>query len=227
MRLLTATALLLLLAACGRAPAPAPAASEAPVTTQAEEPAVRDLMAVPPPSVPMLTGADVSNLAVEVVHLGRLIVRFEHTPMQGVRTDVGAGVFDEQGDGADWQSWLCYTVPRSQRVWITTGRLGGSGEFASGFTLVRDARADANEHCPELPEAFRTVVLEPDIRLGMSQTEVERRFGAAEERDGWRLYQRLDVSDRDNMHREVTHTLALKLEAGRVTAIEATRSTAN
>ena len=222
--------MLLALAACDQ-PQQRPAAPpSAPVTTEAasETPlAQRSLLAVPPPVLPSLTPTDTNRIAIEVMHVGRLIVRFEHTPMLAARNEIGTGVFDEQGDGADWESWLCYTVGTSQRLWLTTGRLGGSGEFATGFTLMRDAQAEAGEHCPALPEAFTTIVLEPDIRLGMRVSEVERRFGAAEERDGWRLYQRLEVSDRDNMHREVTHTLAFRIENGRVTAIEASRSTTN
>ena len=144
--------------------------------------------------------------------------------MRAVQTTIGSGVFDEQGDGGDWRAWLCYTVPHAQRIWLTSTQTG-SGEYVTGFVLQRDATATPSDHCPTLPAEYSPVVLEPDLRLGTPQHQVEHLYGAAQRQDDWSTYTRVDSSNHDSLHFDISHWLAVRYENGAVSAIAARKET--
>ena len=219
---------LVCLAACDAEPSrPADAATRptAPPPVMSVQP-----LAVPPPTLPqdpiVPSANSPANLDVSVLHLGRLVVALERTPMRDVQREIGGGVFDEQGDGGDWRTWLCYTSPHAQRVWLISTQTG-SGEFVTGFVVARDATAEPTSHCPALPAQYSPVVLEPDIRLGSSQQSLERRFGASESADDWRLYRHIQSSNHDSLHFDISHWLAVQYENGQVVSIAAHKSTTN
>src|SRR5262249_4996501 len=78
-------------------------------------------LAVPPPDTPdedPIQANAPANMEASILHMGRLIISLERTAMSDVKSQIGAGEFDEQGDGGDWRQWLCYTAPGNQRVWL-------------------------------------------------------------------------------------------------------------
>ena len=217
-------AALLMLAACDASSTAPTSVPPTPQTSVAPEtPAPSVIQAIAPQAIPELASTDTNNLIIEVVHLGRMIVRVERTPMAGVQSDIGAGQFDEMGDGADFRSWLCYTAPGAQRIWLTS--TGASGEFVTGFELVNDPSAQPTPHCPALPAQYSPIVLEPDMHLGTPLTQIERMFGAAEQRDGWRQYQHTRAVDHGGLITHETHTLNVQIANGRVTGIAASKAT--
>lgn len=230
--LLSATALLL--SACDdaqpRAGATAPGAAP-PVTTGAPPPLAPPPLAVPPPDLPdsalPSAAAPPRNLDVSVLHMGRLVVALERTAMRDVQHEIGAGVFDEQGDGGDFRTWLCYTTPHQQRVWLISSQTG-SGMFVNSFVLERDASAEATDHCPALPAAYTPVVLEPDLHLGTPQHQVEHLFGDPQGgADAWKTYSRTESSNHDSLHFDIAHWLAVKYDNGAISAIAARKTTSN
>lgn len=181
-------------------------------------------LAVPPPETPdedPIQANAPANMEASILHLGRLIVSLERTAMSDVKNEIGAGEFDEQGDGGDWRQWLCYTAPNDQRVWLMSTQTG-SGEFITSFVVSKEANAEPSAHCPALPAAFTPIVLEPDIRLGSPISSIERRYGAAQQaEDGWRTYRSMLSSNHDSLHFDETHWLALRVENGVVTGMTA------
>ena len=224
-----ALALVLGLSACDRGAA-APVVQPTPATGGAPPPRNATPLAVPPPDIPepsLPSAAEPPrNLDVSVLHLGRLIVALERTSMREIQTQIGAGVFDEQGDGGDWRSWLCYTSPHALRVWIISSQTG-SGQFANAFELERDATAEPSAHCPALPAQYLPVVLEPDLHLGTAQRSVETRYGPPQPDGEWSIYRRIDSSNHDSLHFDIAHRLSVRYENGVIAALGARKTTSN
>jgi len=214
-------ALALALSGCDAPPA-APSTPQPPAMTTVP-PAMRVApLAVPPPDTPdedPIQANAPSNMEASILHLGRLIISLERTAMSDVKNQIGAGEFDEQGDGGDWRQWLCYTAP-NQRVWLMSTQTG-SGEFITSFVVSKEANAEPSEHCPALPAAYTPIVLEPDIRLGSPATSITRRYGQPQNQDGWSTYRSMLSSNHDSLHFDETHWLALRYENGVVTGMAA------
>ena len=189
-------------------------------------------LAVPPPDLPEQTVLTATvtpaprNLDVSVLHMGRLVVALERTYLRDIQSQIGVGMFDEQGDGGDFKTWLCYTVPHSQRVWLISSQTG-SGQFVNSFVLSKDAAAEASDHCPALPAQYSPIVLEPDLRLGTPEQQVHHLFGDAEQDAAWNVYERTDSSNHDSLHFDVAHWLAVQYANGSVSAIAARKTTSN
>ncbi|MEJ0061383.1 MAG: hypothetical protein WDM79_18270 [Terricaulis sp.] len=214
-------------AACQPAAPPASHAESAPsvAATEPEAP----LSAVPPPAAPptQVAGAHVSDaLDVTTVRMGPLVVLLDRTLMRDVQSEIGVGVMDEAGDGVDWSSWLCYTIPRSQRVWLTSGQMGAA-DFVSRIAAVADTSAEPTEHCPALPARFAQISIEPGVWLGMPQSRVQHLFGAATSSDAWDRYANERHWYRDNLQVDESHSLLLKTENGRVVELQAAKLTAS
>ncbi len=220
--LLTALVCVAFATACDRAKPAPPQAPAAPPVEQVERPPPR--LAVPPPDVPagLLTEAQQADkLDVTTARMGGLIVMLARTRMPDVESQIGAGVVDEQGDGADWKSWLCYTIPGVERVWLISGAQG-SGDFVGSIAAVADASAQPEEHCPALPAAHRPLVIDPDVWLRTPTARIDRLFGAAPTNaDGWRFYTLQRHRREDNLEFDESSILALRFENGRVVELRA------
>ncbi|HWA01414.1 MAG TPA: hypothetical protein VG841_13975 [Caulobacterales bacterium] len=213
-----------LVCACERPKSASPPAPAAPEVDQVQRPPVR--LAVPPPDLPagLSLGAQPSDkLDVTVVRLGRLPISLGRTRMPDLEADIGAGVVDDQGDGADWKSWLCYTVPGVERIWLVSGAQG-SGDFVGSIAAVADATARAEDHCPALPAAYRPIAIDPDVWLRTPETRIDRLYGAAPATtEGWRVYARQRHRREDNLEFDESVVLALKFENGRVVEVRASK----
>ena len=200
------------------APPAAPAVSE---TTTAPPPR----LSVPPPDVPADVSAQAKSLDAldaSVVHLGRLVIALGRTRMPDVQSTIGGGVIDEQGDGADWSSWLCYTAPGVARIWLESGPQG-SGDFVGSVMAVSDASARAEDHCPALPSAYTPIVIEPDIHLGTDAPRINHLFGADSGIGDWRAFVYSQHHHQDNLEYDESHFLALKFANGRVVELRASK----
>ncbi|MES1156598.1 MAG: hypothetical protein ABUL73_02355 [Alphaproteobacteria bacterium] len=181
-------------------------------------------LSVPPPDLPDgLSGQAESFDALDasVIHLGRLVIALGRTRMPDVQSTIGAGVIDEQGDGADWASWLCYTAPGSARIWLMSGAQG-SGDFVGSVIAIADASAQPEEHCPALPAAYGPVYIEPDIWLGAQAPRINRLFGAGVD-DNWRAIASRQHHRKDNLEYDESHFLALKFVNGRVVELRVSK----
>lgn len=203
--------------------APATTPAPAPVVEAAPEPA----QITAPPRAPyasfeQVTFADGLNLY--GMRMGSLSIILGRTTLREVQTAIGVGDVASSGDGG---AWLCYTIPSSQRLWLTSSEMS-SGEFVTGVRATANAAARADAQCPALPAAFARVSLDPDLWLGASLAQVERRYGAAEAHDNWRYYTH-DLSRRGDPRLDQTesHALAVRVDGGRVVAIDAERLVTN
>jgi hypothetical protein len=204
-------------------------ASSAPVTSGAPPTQPAQPLAVAPPDLPEQTLPGMPdgprNLDVSVLHLGRIVIALERNYLRDVQSQIGAGMFDEQGDGGDFRTWLCYTIPHSSRVWLISSQTG-AGQYVNSFVVQRDVTAEASDHCPALPAQYTPIVLEPDIHLGTPERQVEQRYGAPQRQDPWVSYSHTDSSNHDSLHFDVAHKLWLQYENGAVSAFGAHKDTA-
>ncbi|MES1199312.1 MAG: hypothetical protein ABUS48_04955, partial [Pseudomonadota bacterium] len=211
------------LLACER-PKPAATAPAAPSVQESVSPAPRQ--SEPPPDVAasvLLSGAPSDTLDVASVSMGRLNLLLGRTRIPDVLSQIGAGVVDEQGDGADWKSWVCYTIPGVERVWLISGPQG-SGDFVGSISAAIDPTAQPEPHCPALPAAYRPIAIYPDVWLRTAPTRVDRLFGANQTgADGWRVYTRQRHRREDNLEFDENNTLALRFENGRVVQLRASK----
>ncbi len=119
-------------------------------------------------------------------------------------------------DGLDSVEWLCYDLAGSgQRVWLS------SDEMSSGFVdtvTVTPRGATRSSHCPELPPKYQPLVIDSNIRLGMTETDLARRLGAPSKKVGtWVVYKTEQVL-RDG---SATLTLVVNFINGRAVFITA------
>lgn len=205
-------------------------ACDAPATTP-EPPAARIApvaLEIPaPPRAPYASFEQVAysdGLNLYGLRMGSLSVVLGRTTLREVQTAIGVGDVASSGDGA---AWLCYTIPNSQRLWLTSSEMS-SGQFVTGVRATSNAAAKAEAQCPALPARFTRIALDPDLWLGASLAQVERRYGAAEAHDNWRHYTH-DLSRRSDprLDQTVSHALAVRVDGDRVVAIDAERLVTN
>jgi hypothetical protein len=127
------------------------------------------------------------------IFLGKLAVEFEHTTLNEIKNSVGVGVVQHRGDAGGSEDWLCYTTSsrgRSERIWISSGELGGTEHVVDRFYVELDKQAGKGlMHCPKLPTQFRHVSLENSLWLGADIGQLKVLFGEPSARiDDWLLY---------------------------------------
>src|SRR3954451_8318034 len=109
--------------------------------------------------------------------LGAFAGRFEETTLGAVREAVGAGTIQHQGDAGGSIYWLCYR--RAQhRLWLVSGEIGGPDHLVIEIVEeLTDKAAETSTDCAILPEKFAPLVLDGDLHLGMSRSEVVTALG--------------------------------------------------
>lgn len=223
-KLLTSRAGLALLAAALVWACDAPATTPAPAPVVEAQSAPTELRA--PPRAPYASFDQVtfaSGLNLHGLRLGSLSIILGRTTLREVQTAIGLGDVASDGDGG---AWLCYTIPNSQRLWLTSSAMS-SGQFVTGVRATANAAAKAEAQCPALPASFTAIALDPDLWLGASLAQVERRYGPAQAHDNWLYYSHDQSRRRDRLDVTESHALAVRVDGGRVVAIDAERLVTN
>jgi hypothetical protein len=117
--------------------------------------------------------------------LGSMTAALEKTPLDTIRTAVGAGRLDQSGDASTSLTWLCYTAPEiGQRIWLAADEMGG-GNVDEITVASLPAGAAATAECPALPQRFQPLRLANGLGIGSTEAEVRRVMGAGGKRAGW------------------------------------------
>jgi hypothetical protein len=123
--------------------APEPSASEAPHSAPivAEAASVGAMLAHTPPRLiePGIGQASfANNLQLVGMRLGGFSAMLGRTTLSETIEAIGVGERSRRGQAASFESWLCYTIPRSQRIWFISNQSGG-GEYITDIRAVADA----------------------------------------------------------------------------------------
>jgi hypothetical protein len=98
-----------------------------------------------------------------------------------VQKTLGPSPLQEAGDGGEYETWVCYSLPAGQ-VEFNSGEMGGNTHDLLGFTVSRHGR---NRHCPGWPKATPAPVMRlGDVPLGISAKEFEATLKAPVEWQG-------------------------------------------
>jgi hypothetical protein len=156
------------------------------------------------------------------VLLGSLKLEFERTTLTEIRKAVGVGEIGHRGDAGDSEYWLCYSISsrrRAERIWISSGELGGDEHVMDGFYVEPiQGTNKALRQCPALPVRFRPVSLENSLWLGANTAQLQARFGEPSARiDGWLLYAYLGKVPANGL--DQIATLSVRVSGGKVTGL--------
>jgi len=157
---------------------------------------------------------------------GQRIV-LEHTNLEAVRKRTG-GTIGHSGDGGDSLSWLCLHGAGRQgdwALWLMSGEIDGG--TVGGFHWQHvDRNAQFDTRCQVLTEGRGSVELPIALKLGTTETGVERIFGQPTARLGNTLfYLHEHATTAHNKPYTAMNTLAVLLHEGTVQAIEVWKST--
>lgn len=149
---------------------------------------------IPPPTMPNMNHipSKLTAPATSKVLLGKLIVELELTTLGEVQKSAGVGAIQHMGDAGGSEDWLCYTTSlrgQSERIWISSGELGGSEHAVDSFYAVANTNSKESAHCPELPARLRPVSLGSPIWLGSSPHQLNALYGEPSMKSsGWWFY---------------------------------------
>ena len=136
---------------------------------------------VPPPVPPLDTmhAKPVKSVFARTFKLGTKPFRYSDVVVANLPKAIGAGAVDTLAGLA----WVCFDLPSGQRVWF-------SGEGHLDFNTITLARSEgASSRCAAMPAKFTSVIIDPDLRIGMSRTEVLKRLGEPSRQvDNWLVY---------------------------------------
>ena len=181
--------------------------------------------AVPPPRSP-IESVETIRSGVEPAAglvLGSFAIVFESTTFADVAR-LGHAPIEQAGDAGGFVMWVCFTLSTErQRIWLTSGPLGGRKYVTGSVAQVLPPGTTATPDCPELPTEFRGVQLDSDVWLGSALEELQRRFGPSAQTGSIAYFAYLG-KDRDY---DVLSTLVVQLEDQRVVALYANRVTTN
>jgi hypothetical protein len=214
--------------------APEPSASEAPhsaptTPTIAEAANVGAELALTPPRLiePGIGQASfANNLQLVGMRLGGFSVMLGRTTLSETIEAIGVGERSRRGQAASFESWLCYTIPRSQRIWFISNQIGG-GEYITDIRAVADAAVEPDAECPALPSSFTRTHFEPNYWLGDAQAAIEQRLGEAPDFGEWRVYRNENARISGTITFVDANMMALRYADGHVAAIEFSRTTTN
>lgn len=184
---------------------------------------------VPPPDTTMsatwpatLRQAPATRLA-----LGPVRIRFGRTTLQDVLKAVGVGKLEHSGDAGDSRTWLCYvTAPHDghvSRLWLVSGEID-SGKYITGVSARRvSSGTRATASCPQLPASFDHIVLDNDVWLGVSKSELAGRLKEPSHVSGdWRMFDYTRMFKADSCEEaQRDSSLWVRLRDGRVEEIHA------
>ncbi len=179
-------------------------------------------LAIAPPTPVVSRDAPASTTVpfAQGFQLGSFRGGFEDTKLEAVRKFVASGVIDRQGDAGDAEAWLCYDLPGGQRVWLSSGEI--SGGAVDRITLWPAGTARSS-HCPAVPAGFAGVAVD-GIGLGTTEIELIKRLGQPGKRaNGWLVFHH--AAKKGQMDDD--QTLVVKIDSGRVSALEVSRVVSN
>ena len=136
---------------------------------------------VPPPVPPLdtMSAKPVKAVFAQTFKLGGKKYAFKDVRVSGLPQAVGTGAVSSLSDLA----WVCFDLPADQRVWF-------SGEGHLDFnTITLARRGAASSQCPAMPAKLTPVVIDADLRIGMTRAEVLKRLGQPSRQiDSWVVY---------------------------------------
>lgn len=136
---------------------------------------------VPPPVPPLdtMNAKSVKAVFAQTFKVGGKQYAFKDVRVSSLPKAVGAGAVNSLSDLA----WVCFDLPADQRVWF-------SGERHLDFnTITLARRGAATSQCPAMPAKFTPVVIDADLRIGMTRAEVLKRLGQPSRQvDSWMVY---------------------------------------
>jgi len=183
-----------------------------------------------PPKLPNLDNipATLSYPPKTKVMLGKLSIELERTPLGIAQRSAGTGVIQHRGDAADSEDLLCFTTGfglQPQRIWFSSGELGGSQRIIDAFyASVSEAAVMDSRFCPELPQRLHPVSI-GKLWLGASQEKLKGWLGKpSAKRDGWWLY---SYAGKVNQDFDEVEIVGVRIVRGKVVAIFASKSTTN
>lgn len=199
----------------------APASVQGPSATTATPPPPAPVRQAPP-HAPYASFDQISvsdNLNLYSLQMGSLTIILGRTTLQDVRDAIGVGGIESNGSE---ESWLCYTMNGSQRVWLTSNAMS-NGEFVTGVRAAANAAATATGDCPALPAAYARIALDPGLWIGAPIDQIERRLGQATPISDWRYYNHTISGRRDRLDRTETHNIAVRVVGDSIVALDAER----
>ena len=182
---------------------------------------------VPPPPwpVPDIKTSSTTVQPITGVTLGSFKVVFERTTFKEVIAALGAAPIRRQGDGGEFQMWVCYTLAASNtRVWLTSSELGGE-EYIDGMAATRiSPDAKGSVECPELSAEHASASIDRGIWLGTTLKNVKANLGHPNKSPRSIIYYAYDGTEGGF---DVNSTLALRMHNNMVTELHAVHSATN
>jgi len=115
------------------------------------------------------------------ITLGDFRIVYAKTTLETVAAAVGAGSISYAGDGAEAESWLCYSIVkplRLERLWLLSSlEMDGHTNAVSMVKAAIPATSNVPEDCPRLPLRFVPVSLDTKVWLGSSTKTLMRDLG--------------------------------------------------
>jgi hypothetical protein len=148
----------------------------------------------PPPTIPIGDVMPTPTLTfqpVTHVNLGGFLIKFEDTKLSEVQKIARSGIIQYQGDAGDSQATICFTdstVTPEMRIWLSSGEIEMSNVLSVQAQIVR-LPLKSSQYCPDLPEYLRPVRFGNSLSLGLSENQIERKFGnPSETKNDWWFY---------------------------------------
>ncbi len=148
----------------------------------------------------------------------------EKTRLADVAKHLGGHIAHE-GDASTSLAWLCYDLPEQHlRVWLSADEMHGGPGGAVNTVTIWTVSSPANS--PQCPVIAGNPSIDVDgVSVGQAEAAVEARLGAPGlAKEGWTAYSHKAAQGGGF---EENDDLVVKIEAGRVGYLQASRLTSN
>jgi hypothetical protein len=185
----------------------------------------------PPPKMPRIDHlpSTLSAPPTSKLVFGKLIIEFERTTLDEIKRAADVGVIQHRGDAGDSENWLCYSAPfreQSQRIWISSGELGGFRHTVSHLYVEVDSKEKQSDDCPELPAQLRPVSLDNVLWLGSSLERFKEVLGTPSAKNGaWWLYSYSGKVPANGFDQSTI--LGVRINSGKVVGLFVSQATTN
>jgi hypothetical protein len=159
--------------------------------------------------------------------LGDRKVVLEETKLKEILS-VAPAKIQEQVDAGESLAWVCYTLENDrERLWLSSDEMGGMEYINSAVLTEIPATDTSSEDCPQLPGALTPVRFKPDVRIGRTLVDVEKKFGKST-RTGNAAYFEFEKNQVTTQGEwDTSGTMVLRVLHGKITAIHISHSTSN